>query len=264
MAAGERESTWALLSDTHISGALDRTVRGACMAANLRRVVAEVAAAGPDHVLFNGDLAFARGKREDYAAFHELAAPLLERGTPWHVIPGNHDHRPRLCESLGLPLPGAVDGKLVSTATSGDAQWLFLDSLDETNAVRGSLGETQRAWLAAELASDSAPAVVCVHHNPEPSLVGLRDFQEFRQIVEPTRRVKLVFFGHTHEFRVWQSAGLHFVNLPATGFRFKPGTALGWVSARFTSGGARLVLRGVTPRERDHGIVHRLAWRSDA
>ena len=260
---GRHEDTWALISDTHISSSLDWTIRGSCMATNLQRVIDDVVSASPDHVLFNGDLAFAKGEHGDYGVFRDLITPLQDRGTPLHLTLGNHDHRARLVESLGQTADTALTDKVVSALSVGGVRWLLLDSLERVDGIRGSLGPEQRAWLSRQLNSNAAPAIVCVHHNPEPSFVGLRDFEEFLRIVLPRRHVKLVLFGHTHRFRVWQTDGLHFVNLPAVGFWFNPRASLGWVLARVGQGGMRLELRGVSSREQDHGATRDLAWRSD-
>src|SRR5262249_41559370 len=107
-----------------------------------------------------------------------------------------------------------------------------------------------------------APALVCVHHNPEESLVGLKDTAELLAILKPRRRVKLVLFGHTHEFRVWQSDGLHFVNLPATSYPFAPDASLGWLRAEITTTGMRIEFRGISGREPEHGSTRELEWRA--
>jgi 3',5'-cyclic-AMP phosphodiesterase len=260
-----REDVWALISDTHISSSPDQLVRGSNMAANLTRVVEDVVSVGPDHVLFNGDLARALGERADYAAFQGLISPLREQGMPIRMTIGNHDDRSRLVAAFSVTADGGVPDKVVSVASIGGTDWFFLDSLEQTNAIRGSLGSEQRAWLARELASNTAPAIICVHHDPEASLVGLKDAGELQGIILPCRRVKAVIFGHTHVFRVWQKDGLHFVNLPATGYRFfSPDVPLGWVRARVGGGGMRLEFRGVDPGERGHGMIHDLPWRGEA
>lgn len=264
--------TWALISDTHISSSRERSVRGSCMADNLERVVADLVSAGPDHVLVNGDLALATGEQADYAMFQELVSPLRSRGIPPHVTPGNHDHRDRLVESFAattgaaLPADPAVPGKLVSGRVIGGVQWILLDSLEWINTIPGRLGPEQRQWLARKIDSNPAPAIVCLHHNPKRSPTGLEDADELLGILLPRRRVKLVLFGHTHEFRVWRTDGLHFVNLPACGYPLllKPNVSLGWVRTGIGQGGASLEFRGVTARERDHGTTLDLPWRGDA
>jgi 3',5'-cyclic AMP phosphodiesterase CpdA len=231
------------------------------MSDNLKRVVEQIGASRPDRVLFNGDVAFAKGRLDDYSAFLEIIGPLKAHGLPLHLTLGNHDARGRLVEALSLVAEANVEGKCVDEMAIDGVRWFFLDSLDRVNAVRGSLGQAQLAWLARRLDADPAPAIVCVHHNPDRSAVGLKDADEFMGIVAPRRQVKLVICGHTHRFRVWQSEGLHFVNLPATGFRINPAASLGWVLALIGEEGMEIEFRGLTGKERAHGSTRSLAWR---
>ena len=59
-------------------------------------------------------------------------------------------------------------------------------------------------------------------------------------MVRPRRQVKAVLFGHTHAYREWTDDGLHFINLPATGYFFNPLRPLGWVKAQISSHGMEL------------------------
>ena len=181
-----------------------------------------------------------------------------------HLTLGNHDHRGRFLESFPMTADPGVPGKAVSIASVGGVDWFFLDSLEHVNTIRGSLGAEQRTWLVRELDANTAPAIICVHHNPEPSLVGLKDAEELLNIIRPRRRVKAIFFGHTHVYRVWQDDGLHFVNLPATGYRLlNSDVPLGWVRASLRNDGIRLEFRGVTSQESGHGTTRYLPWRTE-
>ena len=258
------DESWALLSDVHISSDLDRHWGFSCMAAHLQTVLNRVQAMRPDHVLINGDVAFTRGEVDDYAAFMELIKPLRDKQIPLHLTLGNHDRRDRFEGALPVQDDKAVSAKVMSSRRMGNHQWIFLDSLEITRKIRGSLGADQLAWLKRRLDGDRSPTIICLHHNPDRSSVGLKDYEAFQDIVLPRRQVKLVVFGHTHIFRTWQTEGLHFVNLPAVGFRLKPGTSLGWMSGQFKTGGAQLAFHGVSKYDRDDGAIRNLAWRTDA
>ncbi len=266
------EQNWAMISDTHIGASRGLTVRGSRMADNLERVIAEAVAAGPDHVLVNGDLAFASGEKDDYATFHDLISPLTSRGIPLHVTPGNHDHRDRLVESFAAAatptmLPDAsVPGKLVCSRIIGGVHWILLDSLERVGSLPGRLGSEQRQWLARTIDSAPAPAIVCLHHNPQRWITGLQDADELLDVILARRRVKAVIFGHTHAFQLRQTEGLHFVSLPACGYcvLVNPNSSLGWVWAGVRQDGMRLELRGLTARRLDHDAAFNLTWRSDA
>ncbi len=258
-----RGETWALLSDVHISAKPERRFGRACMTENLRQAVDEIVDLRPDQLLFNGDIGYMRGRADDYAAFLKLTDPLRDRRMPTHLTLGNHDHRQRFMQALSVENDSAVAEKAVSIRRINNRQWLFLDSLERTQAIRGSLGQSQLAWLQERLDADpTTPTIVCLHHNPDHSPVGLKDYDEFQKLVLPRRQVKLVLFGHTHIFRMWETDGLHFVNLPALGFRLQPGTSLGWMSANFEPDGARLVFRGIDRKQKDDGTVKELRWRN--
>src|ERR1041385_3357135 len=242
------------------------------MAAHLQTVLDRVQKLQPDHILINGDVSYTRGEPDDYTAFMDLIKPLRDKQMPLHLTLGNHDRRDRFCTALpildqksNMQPGGAVEAKVVSSRRMGNHQWIFLDSLEKTRATRGSLGEKQLAWLQRRLDSDkSTPTIICLHHNPDRSPVGLKDYEAFQQTVLSRRQVKLVVFGHTHIFRTWQTDGLHFVNLPAVGFRLEPGSSFGWMSGRFKTGGTQLVFHGVSHKDRDDGAIRNLTWRADA
>ncbi len=256
------ETRWALLSDTHTCRDPHWTVRGDNMADNLRRTVQDVRRLRPDHVLFNGDMAFARGHPDDYAAFFELTAPLWKSaGSSMHFTLGNHDHREQFLAAHTSTATTAVDHKKVYSFNDGCAEWILLDSLETVNAVRGSLGRAQLAWLAGRLdAERDTPAIICVHHNPH-ELIGLRDARRFLDVVVSSRRAKLVLHGHTHRYGAWEKEGLHFVNLPALGYRFDPEAPLGWLSARVSANGARVQFTPVGATEAIRALY--LPWRTD-
>jgi 3',5'-cyclic AMP phosphodiesterase CpdA len=143
-------------------------------------------------------------------------------------------------------------------------RWILLDSLDRVNVTPGILGKEQLDWLARTLdAAPRSPTVLFLHHNPEPTDIGLRDTREFLEVVRPRRQVKAAFFGHTHTWRRWEDEGLHLVNLPAVGYAFKAGEPIGWVLARPRTDGLEIELRTIGPAHADTGKKIELRWRSD-
>ena len=229
----EDATSWAWLADTHISRNTDESVRGTNMAGNLRRVVESLLAERPDRILFNGDIAFKKGLPEDYGAFLKIIEPLKTHGIPMYHTPGNHDRRENLSAALEPKVGSPLDGKRVAVLDDGGMHWAFLDSLERVNRFSGMLGPAQLDWLARDLdAHESHPAIVCLHHHPEATSIGLKDAGAFVDVVRARRQVKAVIFGHTHRYRRWTVEGLHFINLPAVGFWFSPTTALGWLHAR--------------------------------
>jgi 3',5'-cyclic AMP phosphodiesterase CpdA len=258
------EEEWALLSDTHIHYDPKMTAWDSCMTENLLQVLDEVADLAPDQVLFNGDVAFRAGDPPDYAQFLTILNRSSKPRADLHFTLGNHDHRAHLVAALTPAADSVLESKVASGFVGRNTHFLLLDSLEKVNAIAGSLGRPQRDWLSARLkAHPDLPAVIFLHHNPEVSLSGLTDTPEFLDIVHRHRQVKAVVFGHTHEFRVASSDGVHFINLPAVGYRFKPDEPLGWVQSRFRTGGASFELHCIHGNNPNCGRRHELAWRAN-
>ena len=287
--SGEGRERWALLSDTHIAQDPKLMARGINMADHLIQAVGEVLewnAKSPLAGLFvNGDCAYSDGQAGDYGTFAQLLRPVLEGRIPVHLTMGNHDHRERLREGLGWSAgsesgaarvsswgagaqPAKVDGKLVSLVRAREVDWFLLDSLVLTNQTPGTLGSMQVEWLNQALAaSPERPALVMVHHNPQKlaapggKLTGLTDTDLLLRVLAEHRRVKALFFGHTHVFNLEQSEGLHLVNLPACAYRFGASQPTGWVAFEADSKGASLVLYDAEQKHAKHGLRIELEWR---
>ncbi|HEY3853070.1 MAG TPA: metallophosphoesterase [Verrucomicrobiae bacterium] len=292
--AGDGQS-WALLSDTHIAADTNLIHNGANMASNLKTVAAEVIAwpTPVSGVLINGDLAFNAGKVEDYKTVLTLLEPMRKRGLPIHLTLGNHDHRERFWETL--PDEKSVSPNLADRQTAivrtRYANWFILDSLIETQETPGRLGPAQRHWLSKALDENKdKPALVSLHHQPTfatasgngaletgAELIGvssslqnlaaaagaLQDTAELMEILRPRRHVKAYFFGHTHRWSVeHDSSGLCLINFPPVAYLFEKGRPNGWVHATLLADGARLELRCLDQKHKDHGQVVNLEWRT--
>lgn len=247
-AAGTR---WAMLSDVHIDATESTWWNAANPAANLRRAVDEAATYRPQHVLIAGDVSFHYGRPADYATFGRIINPLVSGETSLVLLPGNHDDRSVLREAQPGASDSPVAGKSVAARDIGGVRWVFLDTLTLTAEIGGDMGGAQLDWLSQVL--DNAPAqptIVVLHHNPEDYVFGLRDGASFLPIVLSRRQVKAVMFGHTHAYRLWTQQGLHFVNLPSTGYLFHLLPQLGWVLADVYEDGMRLDFRPMAGKGR--------------
>jgi 3',5'-cyclic-AMP phosphodiesterase len=270
-AAAADPHRFALLSDTHVAADRAAVLRGVTMAEHLRKAVAEVAALSPRPAasIVNGDLALGTGESGDYVTLLELLAPLREAGVPAHLALGNHDHRDRFRNALPeRDRPGADAGfneRQVYAVESPRADWFVLDSLVDTNAVPGTLGDAQLKWLAARLdARPNQPAIVVVHHNPDPedpTRGGLTDTHALLDLLDRKKNAKALVFGHSHAWSVKrQDNGLYWVNLPAVAYVFQSAMPSGWVDVKLAQDGATLELRCIDPAHKQHGETHKLEW----
>ncbi len=143
----------------------------------------------PHAVLVTGDVAES-GTAREYERARELLAPL---GLPVHVLPGNHDDPDALAASLGWEESHGyavrVDG-------------LRLVALDSTRPGEddGLLSSERLAWLEAELAADSTPTVVAMHH--PPLLTGIDSLDELGIPAEQRAALRSVLAAHPHVLRV--------------------------------------------------------------
>jgi len=262
---------WVLLSDTHIAADRTAILRDVNMTEHLEAAVKGIhaLASRPAGVFVNGDCAVLKGLAEDYATFSTLIAPLREAGLPLHLTLGNHDDRGIFRSALkdATPTAPALMSRHVSIVEGARANWFLLDSLDIVNKTPGRLGDEQRAWLAKALDANTAkPALVMVHHNPNPAAsekrTGLIDTEELLAVLLPRCHVKALFFGHTHTWRFAEQDGLHLVNLPAVAYPFAPTEVTGWVDVKLSEKGAALTLHAHDSQHTAHGKITEIAWRA--
>ncbi len=263
---------FALLSDIHIAADRKLVVRDANMFDNLRRVAAEVTDRRPSAVFIDGDLAYLHGDPGDYATLVESLKPLREAGLPIHLTLGNHDSREHFWSAL--PEEGAarqgprnrpVDGRVAMAIETPRANWFILDSLEKTNSTPGVVGDEQLKWLTSGLDKTSdKPALVMVHHNPDlgEKVTGLRDTAALMDAILPRKQVKVLFFGHTHDWHVKQQDGLHLVNFPPVAYVFTPGKPNGWVEGTIAEGGMTLQLHCLDKKHEQNEQTVKLEWRA--
>ena len=253
--AGDR---WALLADTHLSTDPEACYDRQNTLANVQRALGQIAAAGVDGALVNGDLAWTEGLAADYERVAETFARLAS-DIPVAMALGNHD---RLDRALSQFHPGAFSldapANLITVVDAPAVRLVALDSLYRTDVVPGLLGRAQREWLRSFLdAEDERPTAIFVHHPPKEDDSALLDGDRLLEILQPRRQVKVVFTAHDHVWRHERRGHLHVVGLPSAGFSFLPASvSAGWVEARFSPGGVSLGFHGNRATEE-----LRLEWR---
>jgi 3',5'-cyclic AMP phosphodiesterase CpdA len=272
------ETTWALLSDTHIAADKElKSRQGTNMAENLKRVVAEVLAEKDSlsGVIVDGDVAYLDGQAGDYKTLSDLLQPLTEAGLPIHFTLGNHDDRAVFFDALKEKSANSpVESKHCSVVSTPHANWVLLDTLRFVNKVEGEIGEAQLAWLKSFLDENAdKPAIIVGHHYPQifrtdviPSeepvkISGLIDSEQLLSLLQTHPAAKAYIFGHSHNWMVNSDSGqLHQINLPPTAYVFNDSRPNGWVRAALSSTKLRLELRALDPSHEQHGDTHELTW----
>jgi 3',5'-cyclic AMP phosphodiesterase CpdA len=266
-----------LLSDTHIAADPKTTRPSGTIAVNmyehLKQACGEILESGvrPAAVAINGDCAFLTGQAGDYATWLSLLKPLRDAGLPIHATLGNHDVRAELWKALegekerGQAPGTVVEDKYVTVIESERADWFILDSLDQTNHTPGVVGAKQLEWLARALDLKPAkPALVMFHHNPDfanAKTTGLTDTVALWDVLAPRKKVKALFFGHTHVWSHVERDGVHLVNLPCVAYPFNPAQPAGWVDCTLNRDGLELVLHALDKAHPKNGEKLTLAWR---
>jgi 3',5'-cyclic-AMP phosphodiesterase len=260
--AAPDETHLALLSDTHIAEDAQNLYRGFYPYKNLRSVVPKVLETRPDAVLINGDVARLTGEKGDYAQVKTLLEPVAQQ-RPVYMTLGNHDDR----ENIRAAFPPGkeakdVKNKHVLVIEQPATRFVLLDSLLYVNKTAGLLGNSQRSWLEGMLrTSDDKPTVLFVHHTLTEQDDALLDVDRLFALIKPHRKVKAVFYGHSHEYKYEVLDGIHLVNQPAVGYNFSDAEPVGWLTGKFRRQGVDLTLNAFAGNTREHGKTRSLAWR---
>lgn len=252
----------ALLSDTHLPADPENEYRGFRPYDNLTGIIPEVVAVKPEAVIINGDAARLTGELEDYRRLRGVLEPVAEMA-PIYIGMGNHDHRENFFKVINT-IPGEqqpVRDKHVVVMDHPLVRLLILDSLLYVNEVAGLLGKAQREWLEHYLASnDERPVVLFIHHSLGDGDGDLLDVDRLFRLINPSGRVKAIFYGHSHEYRYTVRDSVHLINLPAVGYNFSDTEPVGWVDSIFHRSGVDLTLRAFGGNLGENGRTTKLTW----
>jgi Icc protein len=257
----KKAARWAFLSDIHIAATPKNHFHGHYPYRNLQKALEQVTGDLPDGVVITGDLARWKGDLKAYDNVRAMLAPVAEK-RPIHLGLGNHDHRERFLQALGVSRKKEepIRDKHVVMANAGPMRLIVLDSLLYTNVYGGLIGRVQRVWLDTYLRlCDDTPTILCLHHAPRADLL---DAGRLLDIAGPARKVKAIVYGHSHKYEYREYEGIHLVNLPACGYNFTNAQPVGWVEARLTDEGGEFTLHAVGGSRKRDGRPVSLAWRA--
>ncbi len=205
------------LTDTHF-GHTGQMIYQRSPVPALKNAVASINAEHGDAemVVITGDLAHA-GHPDAYA---NLAQTLSELNMPYHLVIGNHDHRPTVSEFF-KDFKLDENGFAQQAIAIKNGLFLLLDTVKEGTHA-GYYCQQRFEWLERQLTqAGDTPVYLCMHHAPFdtgiPSMdvIGL-DKQHSRQLGELLAgfpQVKHIFFGHYHRPIAGQWNGIAFSTL---------------------------------------------------
>tara|TARA_R110002110_G_scaffold98380_3_gene251842 strand:+ start:702 stop:1508 length:807 start_codon:yes stop_codon:yes gene_type:complete len=221
-----KESTRPLrvlqLTDPHLMASVDGALLGVNTRDSLDAVIAEVlkSRGQPDLILATGDLA-QDGSEEAYRVLGDRLG-VFDCGSAW--LAGNHDHVEPLTKAAARH--GADRRQIVQ----GGWQFILLDS-SVPGKVFGELAESELDFLAEALAQHPGlPALVTLHHHPVDigadwmREIGLRNREDFWQVIDRFPQVKVVLWGHIHQTHEQQRNGVQLLASPSTCIQFTSGS----------------------------------------
>lgn len=251
----------ALLSDTHVRAYKSEQYRGFFPFENMQRVIKEVNAQRPQLLLINGDVARLEGQLGDYVAIQEILSGLS--GIPAIMTLGNHDDRENFYNIFGETGEGKqpVENKHVLVLDRADLRLVLLDSLMYVNKTPGLLGMAQREWLDVFLEeTDRRPVFIFFHHTPYDGDGDLLDSDRFFDIIKSYKKVKAVFYGHSHVYNISKRDHIHLINLPAVGYNFTDNQPVGWIEARINAKRGTFLLHAIGGNQEKDGEQLEIAW----
>ena len=166
----------------------------------LRKAVATVNAleVQPDFIVFTGDLTHTtddpKERRKRLAEFREIVSALKVKNV--RFMPGEHD--------ASLDNGAAFKEFFGQTYYTFDHRGVHFIAVDNVSDPGASIGESQLAWLRADLEKQSKDArIVVLAHRPLFDLVpkwdwATRDGAKAIDLLMPYKNVT-VFYGHIHQ-----------------------------------------------------------------
>ena len=155
---------------------------------------------GIDAIILSGDLAD-KAQPEDYATLR----PLLDRlAAPWFAVPGNHDGRDAMRDSLTdfdwMPKEGFIQFCIEQFPV----RIIGLDTVVE-GRPHGALCAQRVAWLDDCLsAAPDRPTLIFLHHPPfetgirHMDVMRLLDAEGFAEVVQRHAQIEHIACGHVH------------------------------------------------------------------
>ena len=211
------------LTDLHFN--LRQPVQGintaACLDASLRHICEHYSDA--DLCVLSGDLVD-QEKPEDYAA---LRSRLDTLPMPWFPLPGNHDNRRMLRQSLVLP-EDSMQGFIQYVVRTPTHDLICLDTLRE-GYTGGEICDERLEWLVAQItvAADK-PVCLFMHHPPMTLDLPLQDQdsfydrEKFLSLLTAYSNVKYIFAGHVHRAVCGQVGGIGYCTMRSLSIQAPP------------------------------------------
>lgn len=215
------------ITDLHLMADPLGELKGVCTRSNLQAVLDVLRRdfGSAELLIVTGDLAHDE-LLETYEVLREMLAEWLPKV---RVVGGNHENRAFMRQVFGERVT-TVDDRNVFADTLGGWRLIGLDS-QLVGEVRGQLGESQRDWLARELAAEPfKPTGIFLHHPTQEigtewlDEIRLEDADRLHELLPMNRQVKFICAGHIHHETMVLNGDVPVLTTPATCVQFLPET----------------------------------------
>ncbi len=253
----------AILSDTHVAAYKNEQYRGFFPSKNFDQVLEQVSEKKPEAMIISGDIARLKGELGDYSAIQKQLQSL-KSDMPVLMALGNHDNRLNFYDIFNDDsiTRENVFNKHVLVADYDQIRVIMLDSLMYVNKTPGFLGKEQRNWLAKYLGrSDNKPVFIFVHHTLSDGDTDLLDAERLFSVVEKHKKVKAIFYGHSHVYKITERNKIKLINVPAVGYNFIDSQPVGWLEARISADKGVFTLHAIGGNIESDGQVSEVKWR---
>ena len=212
------------ITDCHIFAAPGEKLHGLDTRRSFESVKSVIGERHPDLdlTLATGDLS-QDGSAESY---RYLATQMDDFGVPAFWLPGNHDEIGAMSQNF---VGRHIDA--VRHVLAGSWQILLLDST-VPGAVTGCVAEPELEFMDQALNRfPDMPALVCLHHQAQPSgsrwldEKGLDQAEQLRGRLAQHDQVRGVLWGHVHQESDRFIDGIQWMSTPSTCIQFKADSA---------------------------------------
>ncbi len=208
----------AQLSDLHFLEEKTSLMQGSNPYNNLNSIVKNISPNEYDYMFLSGDIS-ENGCTRSY----ELLQSILDGiQIPIYCIPGNHDNKDNMLSVLS----NSSHIKICDRLSFSGWDILFLDTT-VANETFGLLSKESLEKLRFNIEkSDAANICIVMHHHPYETgvarfdRVNLRNLADFQNIIQNTK-VRLVTFGHVHNYYSMTLNSILYESAPAVSFQLK-------------------------------------------
>jgi 3',5'-cyclic-AMP phosphodiesterase len=210
------------ITDLHLFEDKQEQLRGLTTWATFAAVIDDIRQQHSDFdlLVISGDIAQDEAL-PTYVALREALGDWLAR---CHLIPGNHDNRTHL--RTVFPERFQHREETLNFAVSVGGWSVFgLDS-QVSGEVFGRIDDDQLEWLEAKVENANGPAVVFVHHHPQPidvawiDKIGIRDAESLTALLGRSTKIRAVCAGHVHQEANGSIGNAEFYTTPSTCIQF--------------------------------------------